>query len=78
MSTEKSSPAVSGVPRPSPDPFYTLRPHAGDVTAVQYLNLGTNGGIASGYATNSYCTTTAVCVLLNMCILAYICVTQDW
>ena len=49
---EKSSQASSGVPKPSPDPFYTLRPHAGDVTAVQYLDLGTSGGIASGYATH--------------------------
>ena len=49
---EKSSQASSAVLKPSPDPFYTLRPHAGDVTAVQYLDLGTSGGIASGYATH--------------------------
>ena len=40
--------SASGAPRPPPDPFYTLRPHAGDITAVQYLNLATNGGIANG------------------------------
>jgi WD40 repeat protein len=38
----------SAAPKPSPEPFYTIRPHAGDVTSVEYLDLGTTGGLASG------------------------------
>ena len=39
---------ASAVPKPSPEPFYTIRPHAGDVTSVEYLDIGTTGGLASG------------------------------
>ena len=38
----------SAAPKPSLEPFYTLRPHGGEVTAAEYINLGTTGGIVSG------------------------------
>lgn len=53
--------AATGAPKPPPDPFYTLRPHAGDVTAVQYLNLESNGGIVSGYV-YTHRTVTRICI----------------
>ncbi len=40
--------ATTGAAPPPPDPIYTLRPHAGEVTALGYVNLGSRGGLISG------------------------------
>ena len=45
---KKNSSERGGAPKPPPEPFYTLRPHASDVTAVRYINVGSKGGILSG------------------------------
>lgn len=43
------SDGVGERPPPPPDPIYTFRPHAGEVTAVKYVALRSQGALASGY-----------------------------
>ena len=42
----ETSPAPA--PPPPPDPVYVFRPHAGEIAALKYVNLGTRGALVSG------------------------------
>lgn len=56
------SDGVGERPPPPPDPIYTFRPHAGEVTAVKYVALRSQGALASGYVVllQPGCSTAAV------------------